>query len=134
MADNHKSNKGFTVSELESKMQKHGPEICFCAMFILAAIFALIWSGMILSWSILLTMILGIVGVLIPKHVHKAIMASLHFIYKEKVTSLVAAVIGLLISILLPPLVFALVGAVAGRALITNCSSCCDDSCDLDKK
>ena len=128
MADNQKPKGGFTVSELEDKMKKYGLEICLCAMFILAAIFALVWGGMILSWSILLTMILSIVGVLIPNPTHTALNSAFKFIYKEKVTSIVAATVGLLISILLPPLTFALVGVVAGAALVCKATSSCKDA------
>jgi len=115
------------VSEIEDKFKKHGVEICLCAMFILAAIFALIWGGMMLSWSILLTMILGIVGVLLPKQIQKGQKAAFDFIFKEKVTSIAAAVVGILLSILIPPLVFAFTGVVAGQSLACNHSSSCDN-------
>ena len=130
MADNPKSKEprgGFTVSELEDKFKKYGLEICLCAMFILSAIFALIWGGMMLSWSILLTMILGIVGILLPKQIQKVHKATFDFIYKEKVTAIAAAVIGILLSILIPPLVFAFTGLVAGKSLGCECSDSCDN-------
>ena len=98
-------------------MKKHGVEICLSAMFILAGLFALIWGGLILSWSILLAMILGVVGVLIPKVIQKILHASAHFIFKDKIVSIAATVIGIIIAILLPPLVFALIGVTAGKTL-----------------
>lgn len=126
MADDPKSRGGFTVSELEGKVKKYGLEICLCAIFILTAIFTLVWGGMILLWSILLSMIFGIVGVLAPKPMDKILHSALQFAYKEKVTGIVVAVAGLLVSILLPPIVFAIVGLVAGKSL-AMCASCPDE-------
>ncbi len=127
MADEEKkqSRGGFTVSELECKAKQYGLEICLCAMFILTAIFTLVWGGAMVLWSILLTMILGIVGVLFPKLVRKILHAGMEFICKEKVTCIVAAVIGVLLSILLPVVIFALFGLVAGKAIVRHASSCC---------
>ena len=43
--EDEKKDRGFTVSEIEDKMKKHGVEICLSAMFILAGLFALSWDG-----------------------------------------------------------------------------------------
>ena len=125
MADEQKPRGGFTVSELEEKAKKYGLEICLCSMFILTAIFTLVWGGAMILWSILLSMMLAIVGVLFPKIVRKGLQLSMEFIYKEKVTCIVAATIGILLSIFLPLVIFALFGLIAGKAIVRLASSCC---------
>jgi len=117
------NNKGFTMGELEGKMKKYGLEISLCVIFVLSAIFSLIWGGAWLVWSIILTMILGIIGVLFPHTVHNMSTKALHYIYKEKVTSIIIAVVGLLLSIFLPPLIFAAVGLIAGKSFSIDAKS-----------
>jgi hypothetical protein len=129
MADDKKFN-GFTVSELESRVKKYGLEICMCAVFILTAIFTLAWGGSMLLWSILLSMIFGIIGAIFPKPVKKTFHSTLEFIYKEKVTCIAAAVISILASIFLPVVIFALVGLIAGKSIALHASACCSENCD----
>ncbi len=131
MADEQKPQRGgFTVSELEIKAKKYGLEICLCAMFLLTAIFTLAWGGAMLLWSILLSMLFGIVGVIFPKHVKKIMHSGMEFIYKEKVTSITFAVIGILVSIFLPVIIFALVGAVAGKTIAMHACACSNNECN----
>ena len=132
MADEQKSRKGFTVSELESKAKKYGLEICLCFIFILTTIFTLIWGGAMILWSILLTMLAAIVGVLFPLQVKKILHSSMNFAFKEKVTYIALGVIGLVISILLPVAIFALAGVLAGKSIVMHASASCDN-CDSDK-
>lgn len=107
---------GFTVGEIEGKVRKYGLEIALCVVFILTAIFALIWGGGMVLWSILLSMIFAIIGVLVPKSMHKITTHALRFIYRERITSIVIAVVAVLISIFLPPIIFAIVGLIAGKS------------------
>ena len=88
MADEEKPRGGFTVSELEDKAKKYGLEICLCTMFILTAIFTLVWGGAMILWSILLCMILGIVGVLFPKPVKKSFTMEWNLFIKKKLHAL----------------------------------------------
>ncbi len=127
MADEKKFN-GFTVSELESRVKKYGLEICMCVTFILSAIFTLAWGGSMLLWSILLCMILAVIGAIFPKPVKRAFHSTLEFIYKERVTSIAAAVISILASIFLPVIIFALVGLIAGKSIALHASACCSTS------
>ena len=122
MADdpNDKSKGGFTVGELEGKMKKYGLEIALCLVFILTAIFALVWGGAMLVWSILLCMIFAIVGVLVPKSAHKISLASLTFVSTEEITAIIVAVLACLVAIFIPPIIFAIMGAVAGKAIAND--------------
>lgn len=106
---------GFTVGDIEGKMKKYGLEITLCTMFILTAVFTLIWGGAMAVWSILLCMIFAIIGVLIPRSTHKISTHSLKFVYREKVTSIIVAVAGILISIFIPAIIFAIIGLIAGK-------------------
>ena len=113
---NNKESSGYTIKQIEWKMKKYGLEISLVVIFILSAIFALVWGGAWLTWSILLSMIFAIVGTLIPKSAHKISTSALRFIYKEKVTSITVGVIGVIVSIFLPPIIFACVGLLAGKS------------------
>ena len=118
MAKDHepKSKSGFTVGELEGKMKKYGLEIALCVTFILTAIFAMVWGGAMILWSILLCMIFAIIGVLVPRSMHKILSHTLKFVYKEKITSIIIAVIGIVVGIFLPPIIFAIIGLIAGKS------------------
>lgn len=121
---------GLTLGEIEGKMRRYGLEIGLCVTFILTAIFTLIWGGAWVTWSILLSMILGVIGALMPKAIDKATCASLSFIYREKVTSIVVAVIAFLIAIILPPLIFAVVGLIAGKSFALDAQRKNNESCE----
>jgi uncharacterized membrane protein YjjP (DUF1212 family) len=112
-----KKERGFTVSELEAKMRKFGIEATLCGAFLLSAIFALLWSGKMLVWSILLTGIGGIVGTVLPKMIHKTLGSLMHFCTKERVTATIVAILMVLLSIFVPFVIFAIVGTVAGKSL-----------------
>lgn len=114
--EEQKGKGGFTVGEIEGKVRKYGLEIALCVVFILTAIFALVWGGAMLLWSILLGMIFAIIGVLVPNSMHKVTTHALKFTSKEKVTGIIMAVIACLLAIFLPPIIFAVVGLVAGKS------------------
>ncbi len=115
--DKGKFVKGFTIEEIENTAKKYSIELCLCVIFALTAIFALIWGGASLSWSILLCMIFSIIGCIIPEYIEKGANYVLGFIYKEIATTITIGVIGVLLSIFLPPVIFAIVGIFAGKAL-----------------
>ncbi len=131
MADEQKPRNGFTVSELENKVKKYGIEICLCTVFVLTAIFTLVWGGAMILWSILLCMILGIIGALFSKQVKKFLHAGMDLACREKVSSISTAIIALLLSIFLPVIIFALVGLIAGKSIalhVSNCQGTCDEN------
>ena len=114
--EDQKSKGGFTVGEIENKVRKFGLEIALCIVFILTAIFALVWGGAMLLWSILLCMIFAIIGVLVPNSMHKVTTHALKFTAKEKVTGIIMTVVACLLAIFLPPIIFAVVGLIAGKS------------------
>lgn len=111
---------GFTVGELQNKMQKYGFEISMCSIFIITALFTVIWGGMWVIWSIILCMAGGVVGVLFPMQVRDISAKVLDFIYKERFTCIVVAILGIVIGIFLPSIIFALVGLAAGKSFAIN--------------
>ncbi len=123
-----KSKGGFTVGELEGKMKKYGLEIALCVIFILTAIFALVWGGAMMVWSVLLCMIFAIVGVLVPKSTHKVASQSMRFICKEMITAILVGVVACLIGVFIPPFIFALVGLIAGKTIAVDARSHKPDS------
>jgi hypothetical protein len=133
MGDEKKSSGGFTVSELEQKAKKYGLEIVLSAMFLLSAIFALTWGGTILVWSVFLCMILAVVGVIIPKQIKIVTHSFVEFIKKEKMITLVIAVVGIVLSIFLPFIIFAIVGAMGGKSVARQLC-CCSGSCGKEDK
>ncbi len=132
MANDQNPLKGFKISELENKVKEYGLEISLCSMFVLTAIFTLVWGEPMLRWSILLTMILGIIGIVFPKQVKKALHSSMEFAFKEKATRIALAVIGIIVSVLLPAAMFAFIGLLAGKSIVMHASQSCDN-CNSDK-
>lgn len=120
MADepNKPEKKGFTVGEIEGKFKKYGMEISLSVIFVLTMIFALVWGGAWTAWSIILCMIGGVVGALLPEPIHKCLHASASFATKERVTGIVVAVVGVLLAIFIAPIIFAIVGLAAGKTLV----------------
>ena len=110
--------EGYTIQELEDMWRDHVVEIGVGAIFALSAICALIWGGMMLLWSVLLCMGLGIVGVVFPDHVRKVTTKVFGFLgTKDTVPMVVALSIGGIISIFAPCLIFAAVGLAAGSTI-----------------
>lgn len=130
MGNEQKPRDGFTVSELENKIKKYGIEISLCTVFVLTAIFTLVWGGAMILWSILLCMILGIIGALFPKQVKKILHSGLELACKEKVSAIATAIIGILISIFLPLVIFAFVGLIAGKSIALHICNCSSGSCE----
>lgn len=114
--EKHSKKNGFTVGEIQGKMKKYGLEISLCAIFILTGIFTLIWGGIWVFWAIVLCMVGAVLGILFPMPINKVVTKALEFIYKEKFTSIVIAVLGIVLAVFLPPIIFALVGVIAGKS------------------
>ena len=93
---------GYTVAEIEGKMKRYGLEITLTTIFALTCIFTLVFGGAWLTWSIILSMVLAIVGTLAPQQIHNVLHSALHFICKDKTTCIISAVVGILFSIFLP--------------------------------
>ncbi len=117
MVNQVKKKGGFTVSELETHMKKHGVEVTIAAASILSAIFALIWGGGMLFWSVLLCGIGGALGAVFPKMIHKILASVLHFCTKERITSIIASVLLLFLSLVAPFITFLALGCVGGKGL-----------------
>lgn len=115
--DGRGNKRGFTVSELEGTAKRFASEIGLAVIFLVTAIFTLIWGGAMMVWSIILCMILGIVGAVISGSMMSWISKALDFIYKDRIMLIVTGVILLIIGIFIPVLIFALVGLVAGGSL-----------------
>jgi hypothetical protein len=65
-------------------------------------------------------MLFGVIGVLIPKSIHKLVSHASRFALKDKVTAITITVALVLLSIFLPPIVFALVGVKAGKTFLLD--------------
>lgn len=112
------SKGGYTIQELEDMWQKYVVEIGVGVVFVLTAIFSLIIGGWMVVWSILLSMIFGIVSVVFPDTSKKITGKSLGFINGlEKVTLIVTFVLAAIVAIFLPCVIFAMVGFVAGHSI-----------------
>ena len=117
MENDVKNKGGFTISEIEGHLKKHGVELTIAGASVLSAIFALIWGGGMLFWSVLSYGIAGALGAIFPKLVHKILSNILHFSTKENVSSIVAAALLLFFSLAVPFVTFLLIGFVGGKGL-----------------
>ncbi len=115
--DSRKNKRGFTVSELEGTAKRFASEIGLAVIFLVTAVFTLIWGGAMMVWSIILCMVLGIVGALISGSMMSWISKALDFIYKDKIILIVVGVILIIVGIFIPVFIFGLVGLVAGGSL-----------------
>ena len=109
--------EGVSVKEIEEFAKKHRFEVFFCLMFLLACIFGLV--GMFSTgWNILLAMVGGALGVILPMKVDQLLKSTFHFVFKQDKTILIVlGIVGLLITCIFPFLVFLIVGAAGGRAM-----------------
>lgn len=126
----HEKKTGFTVSELEGTAKKYASEIGLGVIFAMTAIFTLIWGGSMMVWSIILSMILAIVGALVPGSMMAGISKALDYVYRERVMLIITGVVLLIIAIFIPVLIFAFVGLIAGGSLSLSmkkkaCKTCC---------
>lgn len=113
MDDNKQNKEGMTVQEIENIAKKYRFELVFCLAFILAGVFAYLFS--MEGWSIFLSAIGGIVGICLPKHIDKFGSICFRFIYKqEKITQIIIGVVLLVLSIFISPLIFLFLGLMGG--------------------
>ena len=126
-------NKGFTIEEIEKHVKKYGLELSFSIIFVLTAIFTFLWGGTVLTFSILSGLAFGILGILIPKPVHKVFCAIMKFVYKDKIITIVSIVLGVLLSIFIPSFTFACIGIIAGKSISLDTKSFHND-CVIQEK
>lgn len=108
-----KIKEGVSVQELENFGKKYTTEIFLVLYFVLAALLAKFFFGPM--WSIFLAGIGGILGVLLPMKVEKAIRGVFQFVNKqEKITRLILGIVGLIVAFFLPPLIFFFIGLIGG--------------------
>lgn len=108
-----KLKEGVSVQELENFGKKYTTEIFLVLYFVLAALLAKFFFGPM--WSIFLAGIGGILGVLLPMKVEKAIRGVFQFVNKqEKITRLILGIVGLIVAFFLPPLIFFFIGLIGG--------------------
>ena len=104
------------------------------SIFVVTAIFTLIWGGAMAVWSILLCMIFAIVGAIVPDSMNLGISKCFDFIYKEQMILIVTGIVLLIIGIFIPVLIFALIGLIAGGNLSLSMkkkSHSSTESCDM---
>lgn len=108
-----KIKEGVSVQELENFGKKYRIEIFLIVYFVLASLLSKFFFGPM--WSIFLAGIGGILGVLLPAKVEKAVRGVFHFVNKqEKITRLILAIVGAVVSFFLPPLIFFFLGLIGG--------------------
>ena len=124
MSQNKPNNKnGFTVQELEHIAKKYRFEVFFCAAFILAALFSKLFN--LAGFSILLTAVGGVIGMIFPSRTHKIIGQILEFTCKqERVTQIVIGIVLIILSIVIAPVIFLLIGAICGKAIHHDTLQC----------
>jgi hypothetical protein len=111
-----KLKEGVSVQELENFGKKYSAEIFLVLYFVLAVLLSRFFFGPM--WSIFLAGVGGILGVLLPIKVEKAVRGVFHFVNKqEKITRLILGIVGLIVAFFLPPLIFFFVGLVGGSGI-----------------
>ena len=132
--EERKENKGFTVSELEGTAKRYATEIGLAVIFIVTAMFTLIWGGSMMVWSILLCMIFAIVGAVVSGSMGSWFNRAVDFIYRDKIVLIVSGVVLTIIGIFVPVLIFGLVGLIAGGAISVAMKKkkghCCSSTID----
>lgn len=122
-----KLKEGMSIQELEKFSKKYQHQIFFIVYLILATLMTFLFFGPTLS--IFLAGIGGVIGVIMPHKIKKAIAACFHFVFKqEKKTQLILGIVGAIISFFLPPLIFFFVGLAGGK------SFCCSQEGDKGNK
>ncbi len=116
MTTNKPIKGGFTVHEIEQMAKKYRFEVFFLSAFVLATLFSKIFD--VMGYSLFLTMIGSIIGMVFPVKLDKILSSVLEFICKqEKITQIILGSIFVLISIVLAPVTFFAIGSFAGKAL-----------------
>ncbi|MBS0628641.1 MAG: hypothetical protein JSS30_00270 [Verrucomicrobia bacterium] len=115
---NDKSKKeGVTVKEIESYAKGYRYEIFFCALFVLATIFSMVFWGTTLA--IFLTGVGGIVGVLLAEKIHQFAQKMAETIgSKEVAFQLIVGLLALVVAIFLAPVIFLILGVHGGKSMM----------------
>ena len=130
---------GFTVSELEGTAKKYASEIGLAVIFVVTALFTLIWGGAMMVWSVILCMALAVVGACTPNSMMNMITKALDFVYKEKAILIATGIVLQIVAIFVPVLIFAVLGLIAGGYLSSSMKKkacCCGENrnCKIDNK
>jgi len=121
---NDKPKDGISVKEIENFAKKFRFEVFFCLSLILACFFSFVFFT---AWSIILSAVGGIAGLLVPAKVEKIARKMHSFCAKqEQITQLVLGIVLLVLSIFLPFLPFLLLGAAGGKYIQELKSSAID--------
>jgi len=116
MNDQNKK-EGVSVKELEGFAKKYRYEVFFCALFVLATIFSLVFWGARIS--IFLTGIGAIVGALLAEQIHTFAQKMAATIFtKEMAFQLIVGLLALVVAIFIAPLVFLIVGLHGGKSMM----------------
>ena len=116
--------EGFTVKELQQKGKKYSVEIALVVIFALTAIFTLVWGGAMMVWSIILSMVLAIVGALLPNAMDRFSKASMDFLFgKQPIIGIVITIVFIILAIFIPVIPFAVLGLIAGKSLVEDCNA-----------
>ncbi len=115
---NDKSKKeGVTVKEIEGYARGYRYEIFFCALFVLATIFSLVFWGAELS--IFFAGIGAIVGSMLAEKIsqfHHKVSAMITS--KEGAVQLIIGLLALIVAIFLAPVIFLMVGLHGGKSMM----------------
>jgi len=116
MNDKNKK-EGVTVKEIEGYAKNYRYEIFFCALFVLATIFSLVFWGSTLS--IFLAGIGAIVGALLAEKIHQfAHKMAETVLSKGSSFQMIVGLVALIVAIFLAPLVFLVLGLHGGKSMM----------------
>lgn len=116
MNENNKK-EGVSVKEIEGYAKNYRYEIFFCALFVLATIFSLVFWGA--KISLFLTGIGAIVGALLAEQIHKfAQKMAQTVLTKEAAFQLIVGLVALVVAIFVAPLIFLIVGLHGGKSMM----------------
>lgn len=111
--DNQKD--GVSVKEIENFAKNNRFKLFLCLSFLLACFFSFVFFA---AWSIILTAVGGIVGVLMSSKVESFTSKAHAFCEKQETTTqLILGCVALILSIFLPPLTFFTLGISGGKYL-----------------
>ena len=122
-----KLKEGMSIQELEKFSRKYQHQIFFIIYLVLATLMTFLFFGPTLS--IFLGGIGGIIGVIMPHKIRKAIASCFHFVFKqEKKTQLILGIVGGIIAFFLPPLIFFFLGLAGGKSFCCSQDSSKNDN------
>jgi len=106
---------GFSIKEIEGFTRKHRVEVFFILSFFLALLFGYVFFR---KWTLPLTGIGGILGILIPAQIESFTKKIYRLIFSQELPTQLIIAGGLLaVSIFLPFLIFLLLGLHGGKSM-----------------